>query len=80
VSGESAPSNGAAGRRRPPVGVCVVRAEPRGAHGLLVVVTTNPDIRHVSGESSRRVGDIPAALAIVAEFLATWAGDRETQQ
>jgi hypothetical protein len=53
-------------------GVCVLRVERRGAAGILITVTTAPDISLRSPGQSRSVADAAAALCLVAGFLADY--------
>jgi hypothetical protein len=56
-------------------GVCVVRAEVDGATGLIITVTSRPDLDDEARTSTLRTTAADAALARVAEFLAQCGGD-----
>ena len=58
------------GRSRPPrVAVCVLRVESRGETGVLITVTTTPDVRARAPGRTRSVTGSAEALALVAGFL-----------
>jgi hypothetical protein len=50
-------------------GVCVVRAELDRAAGLIITVTTRPDVEDETCTSTLRTTAADAALARVTEFL-----------
>jgi hypothetical protein len=58
------------GRSGPPrVAVCVLRIESRGEVGVLITVTTTPDIRARTPGRTRSVTGHDEALQLVAGFL-----------
>jgi hypothetical protein len=54
---------------QPIVAMCVVRMEARGASGVLITVTTAPDITKSELETTRRLTDPGAALSAISDFL-----------
>jgi hypothetical protein len=57
-------------RSRPPrTAVCVLRIETRGADGVLITVTTTPDVTVTSPGRTKTVANVDEALALVARFL-----------
>jgi hypothetical protein len=56
--------------RSPRTAVCVLRVESRGEAGLLITVTTTPDVNIRSPGKARSVADAAEALSLVARFLA----------
>ena len=60
-------------RPRPPrTAVCVLRIESRGEAGVLITVTTTPDVNVRSPGKARSVADTAEALSLVASFLADY--------
>jgi hypothetical protein len=60
-------------RARPPrTAVCVLRIESRGEAGILITVTTTPDVSMRSPGKTRLVADPAEALSVVASFLADY--------
>jgi hypothetical protein len=54
----------------PKTAVCVLRVESCGEAGLLITVTTTPDVSMRSPGKTRSVADAAEALSLVASFLA----------
>jgi hypothetical protein len=52
--------------------VCVLRVEGRGEAGVLITVTTTPDVSMRSPGKTRSVADAAEALSLVATFLADY--------
>jgi hypothetical protein len=52
--------------------VCVLRVESRGEAGVLITVTTTPDVSARSPDQTRSVADAAEALSLVANFLADY--------
>lgn len=52
--------------------VCVLRVESRGEAGVLITVTTTPDVSMTSPGQARSVADAAEALSLVASFLAEY--------
>jgi hypothetical protein len=52
--------------------VCVLRVERRGEAGILITVTTTPDVSLTSPGQARSVADAADALSLVASFLAEY--------
>lgn len=60
-------------RAQPPeTAVCVLRVESRGEAGVLITVTTTPDVSMRSPGKTRVVADAAEALSLVASFLADY--------
>jgi hypothetical protein len=53
------------------VGVCVVRAETDASAQLLIKVTARRDVDDAAGETVLHTASVEAAIARVAEFLAS---------
>lgn len=49
--------------------MCVLRIETRGADGVLIAVTTTPDVTVTSPGRTQTVANVDEALALVARFL-----------
>jgi hypothetical protein len=49
--------------------MCVMRVEARGANGVLITVTTAPDITNSEQETTQRLTDSAAALSVIGDFL-----------
>jgi hypothetical protein len=49
--------------------MCVVRVEARGARGVLITMTTSPDIINSAPETTRSLIDPEATLSIISDFL-----------
>jgi len=58
--------------RPPRTAVCVVRVESHGEAGVLIRVTTTPDVSTRSPGQARSVADATEALSLVASFLADY--------
>jgi hypothetical protein len=57
-------------RSRPPrTAVCVLRVEARGDAGVLITVTTTPDVAVTSPGRTQTVARVDEALSLVASFL-----------
>jgi hypothetical protein len=57
-------------RSRPPrTAVCVLRVEARGSAGVLITVTTTPDVTATSPGCTKAVASIDEALTLVGRFL-----------
>ena len=56
----------------PPVGVCVVRMTRRPEGGLLITVTTTPDVQRWRGRA-RSVAVASDAIRLVAAFVTGWS-------
>jgi hypothetical protein len=60
-------------REPAPVGMCVVRLTRRLEGGLLITVTTNPDVRRSRGMAAKNVVDVTDAMGLVSAFLMKWS-------
>jgi hypothetical protein len=49
--------------------VCVLRLEARGETGVLITITTTPDVNTIAPGRARAVGNVEEALSVVAGFL-----------
>jgi hypothetical protein len=57
-------------RSEPPrVAVCVLRVESRGEAGILITITTTPDVQTTVPGRTQSVAQAEEALALVARFL-----------
>jgi hypothetical protein len=65
MSGHSAVSQAQSAR----TAVCVLRVESRSEAGILITITTTPDIRFTSPGLTRSVATTADALSLVATFL-----------
>jgi len=58
--------------------VCVLRIETRGADGVLITVTTTPDVTVTSSGRAKTVANADEALALVARFLRAYRDEMYT--
>jgi hypothetical protein len=49
--------------------LCVVRLEARGETGVLITITTTPDVNTIAPGRARTVGNVEEALSVLAGFL-----------
>ena len=57
-------------RSRPPkAAVCILRVEMRGAAGVLITITTTPDVTTTSPGHAKAVASVDEALTLVGRFL-----------
>jgi len=61
--------------RRPRTAVCVLRVETRGAAGVLITITTTPDVAAASPGPTTAVASADEALTLVASFLRAYKQD-----
>jgi hypothetical protein len=55
--------------RSPRTAVCILRVESRGEAGVLITITTTPDVGTRSPAKTRSVANAAEALSLVASFL-----------
>jgi hypothetical protein len=67
--------------RMPKTAVCVLRVEQRRPDGVLITVTTNPDVENVPRGEVRSVANCDQAIRLVTSFLrqCACAGWQETE-
>jgi hypothetical protein len=67
--------------RVPKTAVCVLRVEQHRPDGVLITVTTNPDVENVPRGDVRSVANCDQAIRLVKSFLrqCACAGRQETE-
>jgi hypothetical protein len=61
----------------PSVGVCIVRMTRRPEGGLLITITTSPDVRRTPGTRVENVVALADAMSLVSAFITGWTIDAE---
>jgi hypothetical protein len=59
------------------VGVCIVRMTRRPEGGLLITITTSPDVRRTPGTRVENVVAAADAMSLVSAFITGWTIDAE---
>jgi hypothetical protein len=57
--------------------VCIVRMTRRPEGGLLITITTSPDVRHTPGTRVENVVAVADAMSLVSAFITGWTIDAE---